>query len=154
MPAEERALREQALMAALRDQGATATTEAMPQMPVDDAPVLLRRGQFSDVDAVHRGSGDALLYALPDGAHLLRLENFRTSNGPDLHVYLARHPMPARAADVEQGYLDLGKLKGNIGNQNYPVPAGTALEEYGSVVIWCQLFGVLFSPAPLADVQP
>ncbi|MCP4333110.1 MAG: DM13 domain-containing protein, partial [Gammaproteobacteria bacterium] len=45
----------------------------------------------------------------------------------------------------------LGKLKGNIGNQNYAVPPGTNIAEYQSVVIWCELFGVLFSPAALTQ---
>ena len=57
---------------------------------------------------------------------------------------------PTEASHVEDGgYLKLGKLKGNVGNQNYPVPAGTNITEYNSVVIWCELFGVLFSPAAL-----
>ena len=154
MPAEERAALERAMMEKMAGAADQEVAETMPPMPADAGPVLLRRGAFSDVDALHRGAGDALVYALPDGSQLLRLENFRASNGPDLYVYLARHPAPARAADVEQGYLSLGRLKGNVGNQNYAIPAGTALEEYGSVVIWCQLFGVLFSPAPLTAVQP
>ena len=66
-------------------------------------------------------------------------------------VYLAKHPDPKTAEDVTAGgYLSLGALKGNVGDQNYAVPPGTIIEDYRSVVIWCELFGVLFSPAALA----
>ncbi len=136
-----------------------AAAAAAPDLSADDAmpasaPVIVASGQFSDADAVHKGSGTANLYRLPDGAHLLRFEDFRTTNGPDLVVYLAEHPDPASAADVtEGGFLSLGKLKGNVGNQNYTLPAEIDPGDYESVVIWCELFGVLFSPAPLNRVQ-
>ena len=81
---------------------------------------------------------------------MVRFEDFRTTNGPALVVYLARHASPTSAADVlDGGFVNLGKLKGNVGNQNYVIPAGTAIDDYNSVVIWCELFDVLFSPAPL-----
>ncbi|MEO0998141.1 MAG: DM13 domain-containing protein, partial [Pseudomonadota bacterium] len=124
----------------------SAVAEAMP----DAAPAVVARGRFVDADAVHKGSGDAILYRLADGSHVVRFEDFRATNGPDLAVYLARHPAPGSAADVtDDGFVNLGKLKGNVGNQNYTVPAGTQIDDYGSVVIWCELFGVLFSPAAL-----
>ena len=97
------------------------------------------------------GSGSATLYRLPDDRHVVRFENFRTTNGPDLVVYLAKHPSPSQASDVaDGGYVSLGKLKGNVGNQNYVIPDDVDITEFGSVVIWCELFGVLFSPASLS----
>ena len=129
---------------------AAPAKEMSEDMPADE-PVVVARGQFRDADAVHQGSGDALIFALPDGRHLVRFEDFRTTNGPDLVVYLAKHPDPASADDVtDGGHLSLGKLKGNVGNQNYFLPDDVNVGDYGSVVIWCELFGVLFSPAPLA----
>ena len=120
-------------------------------MPAMDAPKVISRGAFKDADAVHKGSGDAIIYRAPDGSHLLRFENFRVTNGPALVVYLAKHANPMSADDVaDGGFVDLGKLKGNVGNQNYPIPDTVNLGEYGSAVIWCELFGVLFSPAALA----
>lgn len=112
-------------------------------------PVVLSEGMFRDADAVHRGEGSAVLYGLPDGQHLVRFEDFRVTNGPKLVVYLAEHPDPQSADDVLDGFLKLGDLKGNVGSQNYPLPAGTDVSQYGSVVVWCELFDVLFSPAPL-----
>lgn len=137
------------IMAAAANAPDTAMNEDMPV----SQPVRLASGQFIDADAVHKGSGDALLYRLADGNHLVRLENFRATNGPALVVYLAEHPGPLSASDVtEAGFVSLGELKGNVGNQNYAVPAGTDISRYQSVVIWCELFGVLFSPAALTPV--
>ena len=132
-------------------QAATAAPdrEHTEAMPVDE-PTVVATGQFVDADAVHKGSGTATLYALPDGRNVVRFEDFRTTNGPALVVYLAKHPNPTSAADVSDGgFVALGDLKGNVGNQNYEIPAGTNVDEYGSVVIWCELFDVLFSPAAL-----
>jgi hypothetical protein len=118
------------------------------------APVALAAGAFRDVDSIHRGSGDAGLYRLADGNHVLRLEDLDVTNGPDLHVFLVRHPGPASSSDVTEGnYVDLGTLKGNIGNQNYAIAAGTDLAGFTSIVVWCKAFGVLFSAAPLAPAS-
>jgi electron transfer DM13 len=73
----------------------------------------------------------------------LRLENFKSTNGPDLHVYLATDE---KASD----YVILGKLKANIGNQNYEIPDGVDLAKYHEVLIWCKQFSVLFGSAELA----
>ena len=108
--------------------------------------VGLISGDFRDADRFHRGSGRATLYRLEDGSHVLRLEDLNVTNGPDLHVLLMVDP---EGADKSQGYLDLGKLKGNIGNQNYPIPLEAVVSEYNAVMIYCQPFHVVFSTAPL-----
>ena len=113
-------------------------------------PIQLVSGQFRDTDAVHKGSGSATILSLPDGGHLLRLENLDVTNGPDLRVVLVTHPDPTNSADVKEQFLDLDALKGNIGNQNYPIPADVDVSEFGSVAVWCRAFGVLFSAAPLS----
>ena len=116
------------------------------------APVMLKSGDFHDVDNFHRGSGVATIYRGPDGSHLLRLEDLDVTNGPDLHVILSPHPDPERRGEVkEPGYVDLGKLKGNRGDQNYPIPADVDVTAQRSVVIYCKPFHVLFSVAPLQD---
>lgn len=145
MPDDKRASMMGEIMDAAADAPDTNVAETMPT-----APALLRHGRFVDADAIHKGEGKASLYALPDGSHVVRFEDFRTTNGPALVVYLARHASPTSAADVlDGGFVNLGKLKGNVGNQNYVVPADVEISEYNSVVIWCQLFDVLFSPAAL-----
>ena len=146
VPEEERLEHMDDIMEAAASAPDSEMDEAMPA----NEPRIVASGQFVDADSVHKGSGTANLYALPDDSHVLRFEDFRTTNGPDLVVYLARHPSPASASDVtDGGFLSLGDLKGNVGSQNYPIPAGTDLSEFNSVVIWCELFGVLFSPAAL-----
>ena len=150
MPEDERMSMQTDIMTTAASAPDRATAEDMPA----DAPVVVATGEFTDADAIHKGSGRAILYALPDGRHVLRFEDFRTTNGPALVVYLASHPSPASAADVtDQGYLSLGELKGNVGNQNYPIPADVDVAGYRSVVIWCELFDVLFSPAALEVVE-
>ncbi|MDJ0941351.1 MAG: DM13 domain-containing protein [Woeseiaceae bacterium] len=145
MPEEKRMGMKDEIMATAAAVPDQAEDEAMP-----DAPQVVAQGNFIDADAVHKGSGTATLYALPDGRNVVRFEDFRTTNGPALVVYLAKHPSPTSAADVlDDGFVDLGKLKGNVGNQNYEIPADVDVSEYGSVVIWCVLFDVLFSPAAL-----
>ena len=129
---------------------AAGAPDAIMEEAMPSAPQLLRLGMFVDADVIHKGEGKASLYALPDGSHVVRFEDFRTTNGPALVVYLARHASPTSAADVlDGGFVNLGKLKGNVGNQNYAIPADVEVSEYNSVVIWCQLFDVLFSPAAL-----
>ncbi len=120
-------------------------------MPVDAAvePTAVVQGMFQDADSFHRGAGEATLYQLADGSHVLRLENFEVTNGPDLHVLLVEHPNPTSREEIMSSYLDLGSLKGNIGNQNYSIPAGTNISAFKSVVIYCQPFHVIFSTASL-----
>ena len=108
--------------------------------------VSLTSGDFRDADRFHKGSGTATIYRLEDDSHVLRLEDLNVTNGPDLHVLLMVDP---EGGDKSQGYLDLGKLKGNIGNQNYPIPGDTVVSEYHAVMIYCQPFHVVFSTAPL-----
>ena len=105
-------------------------------------------GNFTGVnDGIHNTEGVAKVIALDDGTSVIRLENFRATNGPDLHVYLATD---RSASDI----VNLGRLKGNIGNQNYPIPAGTDLAKYNTVLIWCKAFSVLFGSAQLASPSP
>lgn len=113
--------------------------------PMASQPTVEVSGTFKDADSFHRGSGKATIYALPDGKRVLRFEDFTVTNGPALSVYLVRNT----DGNVDSGFLNLGKLKGNKGSQNYDIPADTDLSSYGSVVIWCVPFGVTFTTASL-----
>ncbi|MFZ4826107.1 MAG: DM13 domain-containing protein [Phototrophicaceae bacterium] len=123
-------------------------TPMAEDMPTDE-PSVLYMGTFGGFDAIHRGEGNATIYQLADGARVLRLENFATSNGPDLHVLLIANVPTGIADPVQEGYVDLGKLKGNIGNQNYDIPSEVNLEDYKAVVIYCVPFRVNFTVAEL-----
>ncbi len=117
-------------------------------MKMDASVVKIRSGSFRDADSFHKGSGTATIYRGADGKSVLRLEEFRVTNGPDLRVLLAHASNPMGRDDVE-GYIELGKLKGNMGNQNYFLPDGEDGSGYGSVVIYCKPFQVVFSVATL-----
>lgn len=108
-------------------------------------PTIALSGTFKDADSFHRGSGKATLYILSDGKRVLRFEDFTVTNGPALSVYLVR----SVDGNVDSGFLDIGKLKGNRGNQNYEIPADTDLSAYHSVIIWCVPFSVTFAIALL-----
>jgi len=113
--------------------------------------ILIERGQFGGaIDAVHRVDGTASVYRLGDGSRVLRLESFRSTNGPNLYVYLSGAASPRSSAELSAaGEFEVGRLKGNIGNQNYPLPAGLDLAKFKSVVIYCRQFHVVFGSAPL-----
>lgn len=124
------------------------TGEAMEGM---EGATVLASGSFIDIDDFHGGSGTATVYELADGSQILRFENFEVTNGPDLYVYLSGSPDPRASNEVmDTGYVDLGSLKGNVGDQNYDIPPGTDLSQYQSVVIYCVPFHVVFSTATLA----
>lgn len=141
---EDRAAVEEKVMEAAAAMPDHEMEEAMPGQD----PVLLKSGQFEDADSFHQGAGDARIYQLPDGTRVLRLEEFSVTNGPDLHVLLASGDRPASRGDLGE-YVDLGSLKGNLGNQNYEIPPDVDLDSLNSVVIYCQPFHVVFSIAPL-----
>jgi electron transfer DM13 len=108
----------------------------------------LASGEFHR--GAHETKGVATVFQLADGKKILRLTNFQTSNGPDVRVYLVAARDAKDNDSVKKAELvDLGSLKGNIGDQNYDLPAGADLAKYGAVTIWCKRFGVNFGTAPL-----
>ncbi len=110
----------------------------------------LASGQFHT--AAHETKGTATVFQLADGKKTLRLTDFATSNGPDVHVYLvASGDAKDNDTVTKAGFIDVGTLKGNIGDQNYDLPANTDLAKYRAVTIWCKRFGVNFGTAPLMN---
>ena len=112
-------------------------------------PTLLVEGQFRGV--AHETNGVAQIFAFGDGRRLLRLRDFSTSNGPDVHVYLvALTDAPDDASVKNAKVIDLGTMKGNIGDQNYDIPADIDINIYRTCTIWCKRFGVNFGSAALS----
>jgi hypothetical protein len=93
-------------------------------------------------DGFHNAEGTIKVVSLTDGSRVLRLENFKSTNGPNVHVYLSTDK---HATD----FVDLGKLKANDGNQNYNIPTETDIRKHNIVLIWCKDFSVLFGSAML-----
>ena len=113
-------------------------------------PQALAAGSFTRIDRLHSAEGSATIYRLADGKLVLRLENFTAQNGPDLYVGFSGHAIPRRNAELmDNGYLELGRLKASSGNQNYELPAGFDLGQFKSVTIYCRAFSVVFSTAEL-----
>ncbi|MGW3012894.1 DM13 domain-containing protein [Streptomyces sp. NPDC001219] len=114
-------------------------------------PKDLAEGRF--VSHEHDTTGNARTVRLADGGQVLRLEHLKTSEGPDVRVYLSARSADGAESGLGDGAVELGKLKGNLGNQNYAVPAGTDLSKFRSVVIWCERFSVSFAAADLTPVK-
>ena len=100
-------------------------------------------GNFIGIDdGIHNAKGLAKILTISNGSQILRLENFKSTNGPDVHLYLSNNK---QAND----FIDLGRLKANNGNQNYKIPMDIEFNHYGYVLIWCKPFSVLFGSALL-----
>jgi electron transfer DM13 len=114
-------------------------------------PAVVRQGDF--ISHEHHTSGRARVILKPDGSRVLELVGLDTSNGPDLRVWLSDQPVRTgndgwRVFD-DGKWLELGRLKGNKGDQTYAVPAGTNLDQLDSAAIWCKRFSVSFGAANL-----
>jgi hypothetical protein len=129
-----------------------------PELAVIDRPVnealpdtagaeILLRGTFHS--NAHATRGTATVYRLPDGRVVARFTGFATSNGPDVRIYLVAGADVNNRRDVEHGFVSLGALKGNVGDQNYAVPAEVDLSVYRAISVWCRRFSVNFGAAPL-----
>ena len=106
-----------------------------------DQPLI--SGAFVGVnDGIQNAEGTAKIIPLQDNTNVLRLENLKVTNGPDLYVYLSTDK---NAVD----FVNVGRLKANNGNQNYDIPPGTDLSKYDTALIWCKAFSVLFGSAEL-----
>ena len=127
---------------------AAPTAEPDASSPSPAGPTELARGTF--VSQEHETSGTATVVELADGSRTLRLEGFKTSNGPDLHVWLSEKKAGGNWFKYGGGRkAQLGELKANRGSHNYAIPADVELDGLRSVVIWCKRFHVAFGSAPL-----
>ena len=130
-----------------------AVDEGAPRAPASAGSTtvqLLVQGRFGVVDGIHKGEGTAAILQLADGGRVLRLDDFRVTNGPDLYVYLSGHPAPRSSAELHAGgAFEVAPLKGNIGSQNYALPADLDPSRFRSAVIYCRRFTTVFSTAEL-----
>ena len=122
--------------------------EGLPAAQGGLSPQVIESGVFYGV--VHPTVGTAAIYRLADGDRILRFTNFRTSNGPNVHVYLVAVDDAKDSETVKRAdFVDLGTIKGNIGDQNYALGADLDLSKYRTVSIWCKRFAINFGAAPL-----
>lgn len=134
---------------------ALAAIDADQPAPPDDIGDQLEgaralvMGEFQEIDALHWGAGTVTIYELADGRRILRFANFASAKCQAMRVYLALDPLPMSALQLESGSLDLGRLKGNIGDQYYFLPADHDLSAYQSAVVFCQQFDTVLTAARL-----
>ena len=127
------------------DQPEVVEVEATLPPPTPAVAEIITEYSGTFESDAHPTSGTAVVLGNGTDQRFLRFENFETDNGPDLNVYLVN----SSTGDVSD-FVDLGDLKGNIGEQNYEIPAGIDLGVYDEVVIWCVRFGVGFGDALLS----
>jgi hypothetical protein len=126
--------------------------EAMPTAQGASPAQTLESGTFYSI--LHPTAGTATIYRLADGTRILRFTNFKTSNGPDVHIYMvAAGDAKDNATVLRAGFIDLGTIKGNIGDQNYTLGPDFDLSKYRAVSVWCKRFSVNFGAAPLSPDQ-
>jgi Electron transfer DM13 len=130
----------------------TATPVPTPTSAASQQPVLLARGMF--ISHEHHTSGTASIVRQPDGSRVLAIANLDTSQGPLVKVWLTEQKVSKDGWHVfdDGKYVDLGSLKGNLGNQLYPIPHDADLSQLQSVTIWCDRFDVSFGAAELVPV--
>jgi hypothetical protein len=124
-----------------------ARDERSGQRTARPANVLLSRGRFESLE--HDTTGVAQVIELGDGRRFLTLTGFETDNGPDLRVYLST--ADANQDSAGDDFVDLGGLKGNVGDQQYEIPRGVNLDRLTKAVVWCRAFSVGFGAAPLQE---
>lgn len=125
----------------------TPTIPATTTEPVSTEPVELFTGDFVSLD--HGTSGVLRVLELADGSRIVRFEGLDTDNGPDLFVYLTTNPAGGPESAFDDDFVNLGRLRGNRGDQNYDVAADVDLDRFASVVIWCDRFDSAFGAADL-----
>jgi len=118
------------------DETETATPDPSEQNEVNLS------GVFTDGEKNYKTSGTLKTIQTNDGRYI-RFEDFKTTNGPDLFVYLIQS-----GTEPKDG-ISLGALKGNVGNQNYSVPKDVDFSKYDTVLIWCRAFNADFGFASL-----
>ena len=130
------------IMRVFAQENATINDEmTIPENQTND---MLLKGNLIDAgDGFHMASGEVKVLQISDGTQILRFENLDVTNGPDLYVYLATDT-------TAKDFVSLGRLKGNMGNQNYLIPENTDFEKYNTVLIWCQAFSTLFGSSKLS----
>ncbi|MFK8025757.1 MAG: DM13 domain-containing protein [Ilumatobacter sp.] len=144
-PADDPVATEDVVDDAAAEESATTVAPPATEPPVTEPaePVIVTEasGQFTGIND-YDVAGDAVILGNGTGQRFLRFENFESDNGPDLNVYLINPDDPS-------DFIDLGDLKGNIGDQNYELAADIDLDRYSQVGVWCVRFSVGFGTADL-----
>lgn len=138
-------------VSAATEPSAAATAEPVEAVEPPAGPVDLLTGSL--ISHEHETSGAVRVIENPDGSRQLALIGLQTTNGPDVHVWLSAGPVVEGREGwfTAAGYdhVDLGPIKGNLGDQLYDIPADVDLSVFRTVDLWCVQFGVSFGAAAL-----
>ncbi len=132
--------------------GSAAAFTAVPAFAHAGGTPVIATGNFRDGDPVHRGSGMLSISGKPGRQFVVNMIDMEIVPGPNLFVYLVKEPDPLFPEDVTAGFTSLGKLQALTGTQNYSVPAGVNVRDWGSVVVWCDTFKTAFAIATIEFV--
>ncbi len=117
---------------------------------VDDSlPVAASLSAATGFVSIEHGTTGTLLIGTTADGRFVRVEGLSTTNGPDLRVYLSTNAVDGPEGGFDDEFIDLGALRGNLGDQNYALDASVDLTKYRSLVIWCDRFDAAFGAAPL-----
>jgi hypothetical protein len=120
-----------------------------PHLAIAGNTSEIATGTFRDDDARHRASGALSVLRAANGEMTVRMIDMQVADGPDLFVYLVKEPDPLFPEDVSAEFTSLGKLQSLTGTQDYGIPAGVDIDDWGSVVVWCASFTTTFAVATI-----
>lgn len=115
----------------------------------DSVPAAATLSDAAVFTSIEHDTTGRLIIATSGGERFVRIEDLSTTNGPDLHVYLSTNPFDGEDGAFDDEFIDLGELRGNLGDQNYALDPTVDLSQYRSIVIWCDRFDAAFGAAPL-----
>lgn len=129
----------------------TVVPDSEQALPSMSGPVIVARGAFTPIDEVRSASGNVIIYQQADNSKVVRFEEFVATNGPDLRVLLTAKTNEQLTADPSLSItdVDLGPLRGNVGNQNYSLPPEIEIRSYTRLVIVSGTLNIVYSIAPL-----
>lgn len=126
-----------------------AAEAATPFEPPSGSQVI-RTGEFAAIDSVRSAMGNLTIYENPDGTRLLHFdENFRSARAPEIHLILTRNPDPLDDRGVGIDYIDMGVLRGNVGQQNYTIPQSVDFNRYPVLVLYAPQYNGILATATL-----
>lgn len=116
-----------------------------------EGAVALVTGEFAGVDeTIRRAEGTLTVYQRADLTRFLRIDgDFSSSRAPDVRIIFTRNPDPTDERGVGVDYIEIAPLRGNIGGQNYEIPAGFDFNQYPILALYVPQYDAVLATATL-----